>query len=393
MQHFTKLLFATSLVLLTACGGTSKENKVLLEKKAKLDKLKTEQNSLIKEIAALEKEISKLDTTVKIEKPKLVQTAVLTAETFTHYIDLQGKIEANNVNNVTPRGGPGQVKAVFVKKGDNVHKGKLLLKLDDAITKQSLIATQQGMQLTKTQLDFAKTLLQKQENLWKEGIGTEVQLLTARNQVNTLEAQLKVQQEQIKIAQEQVSFSSVYADASGVADEVNIRVGEVFVGQGQIRIVNSNDLKIITQIPESYLGKVGVGNKLKVTLPDLNTSIDATINVAGKLIDQFSRSFYVEATIPANKNFRPNQVAIVRVQDYVANNAITIPINTLQTDDKGKFVMVAIKEATKMVAKKRSVVTGEFYADKIEIKSGLQSGDTIITQGYQGVYDGQSIYQ
>jgi membrane fusion protein, multidrug efflux system len=393
MQHITKLFLFGGLFLLAACGGNKNTNKALEEKKALLEKLKTEQASLAKQIVEVEKEISKLDTSVKVEKAKLVQVAPIQTENFTHFIDLQGKVEAENISNIAPRGGPGQVKAIFVKKGDNVSKGQLLLKLDDAISKQSLAAAQQGLQLTKTQLDFAKTLLQKQENLWKDGIGTEVQLLTARNQVQTLEAQLKTQQEQIKVAQEQVNFSSVYADVSGVADEVNVRVGEAFVGQGQIRIVNSNNLKIITQVPESYLGKVGVGSKLKITLPDINKTIDATVNVAGKLIDPYSRSFYIEAKIPADKDFRPNQVAFVRVQDYMAANAIAVPINILQTDDKGKFVMVAITEGKKMIAKKRFVNAGEFYADKIEIKSGLQNGDLIITNGYQGVYDGQTITQ
>ncbi len=77
--------------------------------------------------------------------------------------------------------------------------------------------------------------------------------------------------------------------------------------------------------------------------------------------------------------------------DYASNNAITIPVNTLQNDEKGKYVLVAEKEKDKLVARKRQITTGELYGDKLEVKSGLQPGDQLITDGFQGLYDGQTI--
>jgi len=236
----------------------------------------------------------------------------------------------------------------------------------------------------QTQLSFAKDLYQRQQNLWKENIGTEVQLLSAKNQVDNIE-------KQISIVKEQQSFTSVYAEMDGVLDDVNVKVGEIFMGAGQIKLINTSDLKVTAQVPENYLEKVKVGTSLKVILPDINRTTDAVIRVAGKLIDPLSRSFYIEAKLPADNIFRPNQVAQVKILDYSNANALTIPVNTLQTDDKGKFVMVSAKENGKTVAHKKPVVAGELYGDKIEIKSGLQAGDLLITEGYQSVYDGQTI--
>jgi multidrug efflux pump subunit AcrA (membrane-fusion protein) len=130
---------------------------------------------------------------------------------------------------------------------------------------------------------------------------------------------------------------------------------------------------------------------MKISLPDINKSLDLNINVVGKIIDPTSRSFYVEAKLPTDKTFRPNQIALVRVLDYEAKSAISIPVNILQSDDKGRFVLVATKENGKLIARKKPVVVGEMYGDKLEIKSGLQSGDTIITEGFQSLYDGQVI--
>jgi multidrug efflux pump subunit AcrA (membrane-fusion protein) len=183
---------------------------------------------------------------------------------------------------------------------------------------------------------------------------------------------------------------------SGVAETVNIRVGETFSAASAatmgINIVNTSVLKITTSVPEVYQSKVRVGSNIVISLPeDNNKTINARVTVAGTTIDPNSRSFYIEARIPGNSGLRINQIAMVRIQDYAVSNAITIPVNTLQNDEKGKFVLVAAAENGKQVAKKKPITVGLLYGDKLEVKSGLQTGDVLITDGMQGLYDGQPI--
>lgn len=389
MQKLVNITLLATAITLASCGAKSDSGSPLAEKKARLEQLKKQQSQIADEVAKLENEIAKADPSAKEEKPKLVVIDTLEAGEFTHYIDLQGKVEAVNISYVTPRGQPGQVKALYVKKGDVVHKGQLLLQLDDAIAKQTLRAAEQGLVTLQTQLDYARDLYRRQKNLWDQGIGTEVQVITNKNNVDNLESQLKATKENVKVSQEQLRFTSVYSDVDGVADEVNIRVGELFNGANQIRIVNTSDLKITTQVPENYLGRVQVGSHIKVTLPDIHKTIDAVITVAGKLIDPDTRSFYVEAKIPTDKDFHPNQVAYVKIRDYQAPNALTVPLNTVQSDEKGKYVLIAAKENNRLVAKKKVVTIGELYGDRIEIKSGLGAGDHVIVDGYQGLYENQ----
>lgn len=391
MQKLLQFVAVIALVTVASCNTKKPEDKAITNKKTEVADLKAEQDKLSKKVAAAEADLAKLDpSSVTAEKAKLVAITPLASSSFTHYIDLQGKVDAVNISNISPRNGTGgQVKAVYVKKGDIVKKGQLLLQLDDVIAKQSLSAAEQSLAATKAQLDLAKDLYGRRKNLWAEGIGTEVDVLTAKTNADNLERQYNAQQESFKNNQEQVKFTSVTSDVDGVADDVNIRVGEFFTGANQIRIVNTSNLKVTTQIPENYLGRVSVGSHVIITFPDINKSIDAVITVASPIIDNNSRSFYVEAKIPSRKEFHPNQVALVQIRDYTATNAFTVPINTLQSDDKGKFVMVAATQNGKLVAHKKVVQTGEFYADKIEIKSGLQPGDSVITDGYQGLYEGQ----
>ena len=385
MQNILKtasIIFMSMVI--GACGSTNKEEKgELTDKKVKLEKLKGEQKKLSAEIADLEKELAKLDTSAGVkEKEKLVTLSVVEPGRFTHYIDLRGKIDAENIAYVTPRGMGGMVTAVYVKEGQQVRKGQLLLRLDNSVGQRQIDQLQ-------TQLSYAKDIYQRQQNLWNQNIGTEVQLLTAKNNVETL-------QKQIATAREQLAEANVYSQISGVADEVNIKVGETFSPQtaamGGIRIVNTNNLKVVAAVPENYNGRVGVGTNLLITLPEQNNdTVRAKVNVVGKVINPNTRAFEIEARIPSGKNLKPNQLAMVKIQDYASSAAISIPINTLQNDEKGKYVMVAVKENGKMIARKRSVNIGELYGDRLEVKSGLQAGDTLIVEGFQGLYDGQLI--
>lgn len=392
---FQYTIIATTAITMAACSAKSSSSEVQNEKQQLAD-LKKQQQKINQQISDLEKKLAQQDTSfANSEKAKLVVLSTVAPQTFIHYINLQGRVDAVNIAYVAPKGAGGVVKALYVKKGDKIHKGQLLLQLDDAIAKQSLNAAQQNIATVQTQLDFAKTLYQKQKNLWDENIGTEVQLITAKNNVANLESQLATLQKQLEITKQQLEYTKVYADIDGVADDVNVRVGELFTGfsgtSPQIKIVNTSNLKVTTQVPENYLGKVMVGSPVKITLPDINKTIDANISVVGNLIDANNRSFFAEAKLPSGKEYYPNQVAVVAIQDYKANNAIIAPINTIQNDENGKYVLVAVKEGGRLVAKKRPVKIGMMNSDNVEVLSGLQPGDQIITDGYQSLYDGQLI--
>ncbi len=95
----------------------------------------------------------------------------------------------------------------------------MLLKLDDAIIRSQI-------EQAKTQLAYAKDLYNRRNNLWKQKIGTEVELISAKNNVDQA-------QNQLNLLQEQLAFSNVYAEMSGVAEEVTIRMGEFFTGNPQ----------------------------------------------------------------------------------------------------------------------------------------------------------------
>jgi membrane fusion protein, multidrug efflux system len=381
-----------------SCGNTGKKERdgALNDKKVQLEKLKKEKETVDDKIIALEKEIAKLDTSAAIEqKPKLVSLITLEKENFKHYLDLQGEVDNKNVSYITPSGQPGQIKAIYVKQGDKIHKGQLLLKLDNAVAQQNVTAIRQQLGGVKAQLDLAKSVYARQKNLWEQHIGTEVQLLQSKTNVESLENQLKSIQAQVNTAQEQANQSNVYSNVNGTVDEITAHVGETFNGNpltgGYIKVVNNSALKITVTVPENYASKVNTGTQVIVQIPDVNKSFNSTISFISQTIGSLNRGFTAEIKVPSGIALRPNQIALVKILDYSTANTIVVPLNTIQTDENGKFVLVGVKEGNKMVARKRKVIIGELYGDKIEIKQGLQAGDQLVNEGFQGLFDGQTI--
>ena len=374
-----KLLIICLLFLLASCSDSKDSNKELSTKKVELEKLMKERDALANKIASLENEISTMGGLATPEKTKLVEITDLVTSDFAHYIELQGKIMTENVYYVTPRGMGGQVKSIYVKQGDNVKKGQLLLKLEDGII-------QQNIKQVESQLAFAKNIFTRQENLWQEGIGTEIQYLSAKNNVETLE-------KQISLVKEQISTTLVYAEVSGVVETVSIKVGEVFMGSPMagITIVNPSALKAVVEVPENYVVKVRKGMSVKVTVPDINKTFTSVLSLISETINVNSRSFIAESKLNGISGIKPNQVAIIKILDHESKNTIVVPVQTVQTDEKGKYVYVYAKENGKAIARKRNVTIGEFYDEMIEVNTGLTIGDKLITKGFQGLYDGQLI--
>lgn len=380
------------------CGNSKKDsNSVITEKKTQLAKLKEDKNKSDAEIRKLEEELGRIDTASgNSSRIKLVGTSPVGVQDFQHYIDLQGKVDADNISYISPRGGPGQVRALYVREGQNVKKGQLLLKLDDAIVRQQVTAARQSLAGIRTQLGFAKNIYERQKNLWEQGIGTEVQLITAKTNVESLENQLRASNEQVKVAVEQMNTSNVYSDVTGVADVVNVRVGETFTGMTatgpQIKIVNTSSLKIVSNVPENYISRMKTGTPVVINIPDANMKLNSSLTRISQSIDLAQRGFIAEARIPYNAALKPNQSAIMKILDYSSPNAVVIPVNVVQTDEAGKYVYVLQKTSNgKTIAKKKQINIGEVYGDIVEVKTGLSAGEQLITEGYQNLYEGQLV--
>jgi membrane fusion protein (multidrug efflux system) len=369
-------LISAFMAFLTACSNQKKEG--LEAKKEELAKLKTEQAATGEKIKALEKEIARLDPKKAAEsRVKVVSVTTLNLETFKHYVDLQGSVDAKNNVMVTPKSG-GAITAMYVKEGDPVRVGTPIGKIDDSILRES-------SEEVKTQLELARTVFEKQSNLWNQKIGTEIQYLQAKNNKEALERKLAT-------LSTQTAQSNITSPISGVVDQVFVKVGELASpGMGVVRIVNLNNLKVVAKIADTYAASVKKGDEVLIKFPDLNMEVNARISFVGTTVDPLTRSFAMEANLPLLKGIKPNMMAQIQINDATRKEALVIDQNLVQSTEQGDIVYIVTKEGNTKKALAQKVKTGLSYNGKIEIIEGLKAGDELITLGFQEVSNGQLI--
>lgn len=369
---YTRMSVIALAGLLVACSATTPEN----DKKARLEKLKSDQASLTKEIRKLEDEIAKTSPEAATVKAKEVVVTDLQPAKFEHFVQTQGRIESEENIQVSSKV-PGVVTQVLVKEGQEVRKGQTLAQVDNSLMLTSI-------EEVKASLELARTVFERQQNLWNQKIGTEVQFLQAKNSKESLEKRLAS-------LYEQNDQTRIKSPINGVVDEITVKVGQnIMPGAPALRVVNNSDLKVEASVSEAYVLNVKKGDKVYVNIPDLKRDIEARITFVGRSIDQLSRTFSVEATLPGNRDLRANMSVVLKVVYQSFPEALVVPVNVIQELNGEKVVYVAQERDGHTVAVKKPVVVDGVFDAKAQVQ-GLAAGDRIITVGYQGLSDGTII--
>lgn len=361
------LILAISL-LIVACGGGSKDPK------ADLEKLKKQRTELDTKIAALEELLAKSDTTTQAIDGTEVTVMPLKAQTFKTYIEVQGRVDADENVSLSSEI-PGTITKIDVKVGDRVTKGQVLAETDARPMMQQL-ADLQGS------LDLAKQVYEKQKSLWDQKIGTEIQYLQSKNTKEGLE---------LKIAalQEQVRMSKITSPIDGTVDALNIKLGQATApGFNAITVVNFNNLKIKADVADSYASRIKNGDEALVLFPDTKDSLSSTVHYAARAINALTRTFGVEVLLDNKKEYHPNMVAKLKINDYRSPNpSIVLPVKYIQKGADESYVLVEANGK----AEKRIITIGREYSGTAEVLSGLKEGDLLITEGYDLVIDGDYV--
>ena len=383
MKTIYTLLFVT--VLLNSCGSESKktvEDIIATNDLELIRKKKSELDVSANEIAA---EIKELEKTIKVLNPQAKVPLVTTFEAneapFNHFAELQGSVSTKQNLVIHPEFS-GILTKVYVKEGQKVNKGQLLAKIDDGGLSQQL------SQL-KIQTELAKTTFERQDRLWKQKIGSEIQYLQAKA---TYEAQLQATNQ----LEQQVGKTEVRAPFSGTIDDVITDQGSVVApGQSQLfRIVNLDNMYIETEVPERYVSDITKGKEVKVYFPVLGKEIDTEVRQAGNFINPANRTFKVEIAIPnKDKSIKPNLTARLKINDYSNAKAILIPQSIISENAQGQQYVYTItdKVENKVKVKRVIIETGKTQGDYIEVLSGIKNGEEIIEEGARSVKEGQDV--
>ncbi len=368
MKHLFIPAFA---LLIAACSSPATG-----DKKAQLDSLKKVYSDVGEKIKVLEAEVAAMDTT-SVEKIIPVAVTEAKPQLFVHYLDIQGKVDADENITISSKM-PGSITKINVEAGDDVKAGQLLAETDNA-------AMLKGLEELKTGLSFATDVFNKQKKLWDQKIGSEIQFLTAKNTKEGLEQKLSTLNEQIEM-------TYIKSPINGTVDEVYFKIGQtVSPGYPAVRIVNTSSLKAKAEVAEGFAAKVKKGNEVQIAFPDLQKEITSTLSFVARAINTNTRTFTVSADLPSQEEFHPNMVAVLKVVDFKTDSAFVVPLNIIQNSEEGTYIMVASDENGKMVARKKVINVGHTYRGQAQILSGISAGDKIITTGFQGLNNGELI--
>jgi membrane fusion protein (multidrug efflux system) len=377
--HSTKILknllmktkifsIALAIIVLASCGA---------DKQAQLNKLRKQHDQLSEQIKKLEGELANTDSS-STNKGTRVAITELKPSTFNHFIEVQGKVDGDENVAVSCQTG-GIIDQILVKEGQQVYKGQVLAKLDDKVLQQNLKDLQSGY-------EFANNMYEKQKALWDQKIGSEVQYLTAKNTKESLE-------NKINTLKDQIELMYLKSPINGTIEDMPVKVGQL-IGPGlpAFRVVNFSKIKVVAEIAEAYTSRISDGDMVSVFFPDLKKEVIGKVDFSSKFINPTNRTFSINVRLNGvDKNIKANMIAILKVNDYKAVNSLIVPINVIQTDLTGSYVAIAVKSTTGFSVKKVPVNVGETYKGLTEVKSGLNSGDLIITTGYMELENGQAI--
>lgn len=345
---------------------------------ARLDKLRQQQADIAREIRKIEAE-QKDSTEFDTAGFRFVGVTEIRKEPFNHYIRVQGKVDGDQNVSVFAEV-PGTVSRRFVNIGQRVSEGQVLAQLDDSQVRKQLATLE-------TQYQFASEMFEKQQRLWEQKIGSEVQYLQSRTNKESLE-------KQINSLNEQISKFRITSPINGTVEEVNIRPGMVVSPDPRMpafRVVAFNNMKVSAEVSEAYSSRINTGEKLIITFPDIGKEVEAKVDFVSKYINPVNRTFIIESAIPAIENLKANMVAIIKVNDYHNPDAIKIPMNVILNDLSGTYVYKVQNDDAFNTAIKQEVTIGNSYNGMAEITAGLNEGDLVISTGFQDLVEGEYI--
>lgn len=369
-RFYSSILSVIILVgLLAGCSATTEDKNV------KLEKLKADRAKLDAEIRTLETELGAVKVVATV-KSREVGVIDLAPRKFDYYVQTQGNVEAID-NIMVSAKTMGVLSAVYAREGEVVRKGQVLGQIDNSVIVSNINEL-------KSSIDLANTVYERQKNLWDQKIGTEVQYLQAKNNKESLEKRLATLNEQLEM-------SRIKSPIDGSVDAVDVKIGQnVAPGMPAFRVVSFDKLKMNANVSEAYVIQIKTGNRVVISFPDINKSVEAKVTFVGKTINQLSRTFPIEVAMPADADLRPNMSGILKVIFQTVPDALTVPVNVVQDINDEKVVYIAVKDGDKVIARRKVVTVNGIYGSLAQV-SGLKAGDQIISVGYQGLNDGEVV--
>lgn len=284
----------------------------------------------------------------------------------------------------------GTIERIHFREGERVNNGDLLFSLDDDELRRRQEASRAALKAARVEVANTRRIYDRRKALAAQNVVSEegfetsgADFLTASAQVQRLEARL----EQVN---EQLEDTRITAPFSGLAGEVQLDVGD-YVGPGQplLKLTKTDGLEASFRVPERFSSRISTGQPVTI-----HSEISPGRDFSGKIffispdIDPDTRDILIKARIdgPADV-LRPGGFVAVRLTVDVRRNAVVIPEQALVPTRKGYLVYVVENRK----AHQRNVTIGLRRPGEVEIRKGLEPGQTVVVAGHIELADGDRV--
>lgn len=305
----------------------------------------------------------------KNNAPVAVNYYVIEPDTFNNDVFATGKIGALNQIDLMPEVN-GKVTAIYFKEGESVSKGSLLVKLNDADLQAQLLKNKTQLKLAEQKLERLKKLLEI------KGVSQE-DFDAQDNEVNSLKADNA-------FLSAQIAKTSIVAPFSGVIGLKNISEGS-FVSSNTaiVSLVQTQPLYVEFSLPEKYSSLLKIGLPVSFLGDGLMSGKmhEAVVYAIEPRVDEITKTIRARAMYRGNDKFYPGSFVKVYANLEKIKDALMVPTQCVIPTLKGQKVF-KVKNGT---AEETMVTIGVRTDDKIQVLSGVQMGDTIVSSGLLSV--------
>ncbi|HQD12501.1 MAG TPA: efflux RND transporter periplasmic adaptor subunit [Chitinophagales bacterium] len=296
--------------------------------------------------------------------PMTVSGFVASYSKLSNTLNVTGSILASDEVQLQPEIS-GRVTYLNIPEGSAVSKGTLLVKLNDADLQAQLKKLQ-------AQLKIAQSNEQRLATLLKTNGVAQQEYDAALNTLNNVEAD-------IELLKAQIDKTEIRAPFSGRLGLRNISMGAMVTPATVVTTLqNLSVLKMDVTLPEKYAGVIGINDMMQCSVDGVDEPFSARVIAIEPQIDELTRNLKVRALVQAaGKKLVPGAFVKVKLKLKDIQNAVLIPANAIIPDAKSKKVIIADSSKAKFVV----VETGYRTENEVQILSGINPGDTIVTSG------------
>ena len=288
----------------------------------------------------------------------------------------------------------GYLKDWLVDIGAHVQKDQLLAEIDTPDLDQQLAQANSQAVLAKKNLDQAKSTNTKWQELYKQGVVSQLDSENMATSQGTNQANTEAFAANLRFLQQEVAFKRVTAPFPGIITVRNVNVGDLITANNtnmeMFHVQQTDPLRVYFRIPQEEATNIANGQTFDVQVgaQSAKTYPGKVISTSGA-VSPDSRTMLVELQVDNSKNeILPGSYATVRVPQDVLGKLVTLPDNTLIF--RGKSVQVGVLDA-KNVVQLRDVKVGRDFGVQSEILSGVSESDRVIVNPSDSLTSGTTV--